>query len=73
MCVYIWPVISHLSMSIPTVVIVVVHSRGKSTLLRLLAKRQLPVPDNLDVLLVEQEVVGTELTALQVRHGLTGR
>ena len=34
--------------------------RGKSTLLRLLAKRQLPVPENIDVLLVEQEVVGDD-------------
>ncbi len=42
------------------------NGRGKSTLLRLLARRQLPVPENLDVLLVEQEVVGSELTALQV-------
>mmetsp|Transcript_28799 Transcript_28799/g.52898 ORF Transcript_28799/g.52898 Transcript_28799/m.52898 type:complete len:685 (-) Transcript_28799:233-2287(-) len=41
------------------------NGRGKSTLLRLLAKRQIPVPDNIDVLLVEQEVVGDERTALQ--------
>ena len=36
------------------------NGRGKSTLLRLLAKRQIPVPDTLDVLLVEQEIVGDE-------------
>lgn len=36
------------------------NGRGKSTLLRLLAKRQLPVPDSIDVLLVEQEVVGDD-------------
>jgi hypothetical protein len=42
------------------------YRRGKSTLMRLLATRQLPVPETLDVLLVEQEVVGTELTALEV-------
>ena len=28
---------------------------------------QLPVPETLDVLLVEQEVVGTEQSALEVR------
>lgn len=32
------------------------NGKGKSTLLRLIARRQVPVPDNLDVLLVEQEV-----------------
>ena len=36
------------------------NGKGKSTLLRLLAKRQIPVPDTLDVLLVEQEIVGDE-------------
>lgn len=36
------------------------NGRGKSTLLRLLAKRQIPVPDTIDVLLVEQEIVGDE-------------
>ena len=30
------------------------NGKGKSTLLRLLARRQIPVPENLDVLLVEQ-------------------
>ncbi len=30
------------------------NGMGKSTLLRLLARRQIPVPENLDVLLVEQ-------------------
>lgn len=41
------------------------NGRGKSTLLRLLAKRQLPVPENLDVLLVEQEIEGGEQSALE--------
>ncbi|GAX85748.1 hypothetical protein CEUSTIGMA_g13163.t1 [Chlamydomonas eustigma] len=41
------------------------NGKGKSTLLRLLAKRQIPVPETLDVLLVEQEIVGDERTALQ--------
>jgi ATP-binding cassette subfamily F protein 1 len=41
------------------------NGKGKSTLLRLLARRQIPVPDTLDVLLVEQEVVGDERSALQ--------
>ncbi|KAL6782065.1 hypothetical protein ACKKBF_B10535 [Auxenochlorella protothecoides x Auxenochlorella symbiontica] len=40
------------------------NGKGKSTLLRLIARRQVPVPDNLDVLLVEQEVVGTDQSAL---------
>ena len=30
------------------------NGKGKSTLLRMVARRQLPVPDALDVLLVEQ-------------------
>lgn len=32
----------------------------------MLATRQLPVPETLDVLLVEQEVVGSDLSALEV-------
>ena len=40
------------------------NGKGKSTLLRMIAKRQVPVPENLDVLLVEQEVVGTNDSAL---------
>ena len=31
---------------------------------------QLPVPDTLDVLLVEQEVVGTQQSALEVRSAI---
>lgn len=30
------------------------NGKGKSTLLRMIARRQVPVPENLDVLLVEQ-------------------
>lgn len=41
------------------------NGKGKSTLLRLIARRQIPVPEALDVLLVEQEVVGDESSALQ--------
>ena len=41
------------------------NGKGKSTLLRMIARRQVPVPENLDVLLVEQEVVGTEASALE--------
>lgn len=41
------------------------NGKGKSTLLRMIARRQLPVPENLDVLLVEQEVVGSSQSALQ--------
>ncbi len=36
------------------------NGKGKSTLLRMIARRQVPVPEHLDVLLVEQEVVGDE-------------
>lgn len=41
------------------------NGKGKTTLLKLMARRQIPVPDSIDVLLVEQEVVGTEQSALQ--------
>ncbi|KAI3878844.1 hypothetical protein MKX03_000654 [Papaver bracteatum] len=41
------------------------NGTGKSTLLKLLAWRKIPVPKNIDVLLVEQEVVGDEKSALE--------
>ncbi|CAH1414803.1 unnamed protein product [Lactuca virosa] len=41
------------------------NGKGKSTLLKLLAWRKIPVPKNIDVLLVEQEIVGDDKTALQ--------
>ncbi|KAL6538129.1 hypothetical protein OROGR_012117 [Orobanche gracilis] len=41
------------------------NGTGKSTLLKLLAWRKIPVPMNTDVLLVEQEVVGDDKTALE--------
>ncbi|CAN1803617.1 ABC transporter F family member 4 [Linum perenne] len=41
------------------------NGMGKSTLLKLLAWRKIPVPKNIDVLLVEQEVVGDDKSALQ--------
>ncbi|WKA10488.1 hypothetical protein VitviT2T_028055 [Vitis vinifera] len=41
------------------------NGMGKSTLLKLLAWRKIPVPKNIDVLLVEQEVIGDDNTALQ--------
>lgn len=41
------------------------NGMGKSTLLKLLAWRKIPVPKNIDVLLVEQEVIGDDKTALQ--------
>ncbi|KAF5206355.1 Abc transporter f family member [Thalictrum thalictroides] len=40
------------------------NGKGKSTLLKLLAWRKIPVPKNIDVLLVEQEVVGDDRIAL---------
>lgn len=41
------------------------NGKGKSTLLRLLAKRQIPVPEAIDVMLVEQEVTADDRTALE--------
>ncbi|VVA90844.1 unnamed protein product [Arabis nemorensis] len=40
------------------------NGKGKSTLLKLLAWRKIPVPKNIDLLLVEQEVVADETSAL---------
>lgn len=41
------------------------NGKGKSTLLKLIGWRKLPVPDYIDVLMVEQEVVGDGTPALQ--------
>lgn len=41
------------------------NGTGKSTLLKLLEKRKVPVPKNIDVLLVEQEIVGDDKTAIE--------
>ncbi|WJX65450.1 ABC transporter F member 4 [Trifolium repens] len=41
------------------------NGMGKSTLLKQHAWREIPVPKNIDVLLVEQEVVGDDKTALE--------
>ncbi|XP_050383373.1 ABC transporter F family member 4-like [Argentina anserina] len=41
------------------------NGMGKSTLLKLLAWRKIPVPKNIDVLLVEQEVVGDNRSAIE--------
>ncbi|KAL4316473.1 hypothetical protein S245_052712 [Arachis hypogaea] len=41
------------------------NGKGKSTLLKLLSWRKIPVPKNIDILLVEQEVVGDDKTALE--------
>ncbi|KAL6884515.1 hypothetical protein ACP4OV_010451 [Aristida adscensionis] len=41
------------------------NGMGKSTLLKLLSWRQVPVPRNIDVLLVEQEIIGDERSALE--------
>ena len=47
------------------------NGRGKSTLLRFLSTRRLPVPAGVDVLLVEQEDrIQTEQEYLQVMEGL---
>ena len=42
------------------------NGKGKSTLMRMLAKRQIPVPLSIDVMLVEQEVVADDRSALEV-------
>jgi ATP-binding cassette subfamily F protein 1 len=44
----------------PASLVAVPYVQGKSTLLKLMARRQIPVPENIDVLLVEQEVVGMD-------------
>ncbi|KAM3307878.1 hypothetical protein P3S67_009622 [Capsicum chacoense] len=41
------------------------NGMGKSTLLKLLAWRKIPVPKNIDVLLVEQEIIGDDRTAVE--------
>ncbi|XP_047340649.1 ABC transporter F family member 4 [Impatiens glandulifera] len=41
------------------------NGMGKSTLLKLLAWRKIPVPKNIDLLLVEQEIVGDNRTAIE--------
>jgi len=41
------------------------NGKGKSTLMKMLAKRQIPVPANIDVMMVEQEVVGDDRTAIE--------
>lgn len=41
------------------------NGKGKSTLLRMLATREIPVPETIDVMLVEQEVQADERTALE--------
>lgn len=41
------------------------NGKGKLTLLKLLAWRKIHVPKNIDILLVEQEIVGDEKTAIQ--------
>ena len=40
-------------------------SNDGATIMKLLARRKLPVPDFIDILLVEQEVVGDDRTALE--------
>ncbi|KAI7733738.1 hypothetical protein M8C21_002958 [Ambrosia artemisiifolia] len=42
------------------------NGKGKSTLLKLLASRKLPVPKNVDLFLMEQEVPADDRTALQL-------
>lgn len=40
------------------------NGSGKSTLLRHIANRELPIPENISILYVEQEIEGTDTTAL---------
>ncbi|CDF38224.1 unnamed protein product [Chondrus crispus] len=39
---------------------------GKTTLMRAIARRELPVPDEMDIVYVEQEIEGSDKTPLQV-------
>jgi len=41
------------------------NGKGKTSLMKMLGQRKIPVPENIDVLLVEQEMEGTERTALR--------
>jgi ABC-type glutathione transport system ATPase component len=41
------------------------NGKGKSTLLRMLATREIPVPESIDVMLVEQEVMADDRTAVE--------
>lgn len=47
------------------------NGKGKSTLLRLIARRQIPVPEALDVLLVEQ--VLPVLSLYKMLHGIAAQ
>ena len=50
------------------------NGKGKSTLLRMVARRQVPVPDSLDVLLVEQVGCWGPLpSAIRLRPACKGR
>jgi ATP-binding cassette, subfamily F, member 3 len=40
------------------------NGSGKSTLMRHIASREIPIPSNLSILHVEQEVVGDDMTAI---------
>ena len=40
------------------------YHRGKTTLLKCLAAHKIPVPDGVDVLLVEQEVSASEISVV---------
>lgn len=39
---------------------------GKTTLMRAIAQRELPIPEEMDIVYVEQEIAGSEKTPLQV-------
>lgn len=39
---------------------------GKTTLMRAIARRELPIPEDMDIVYVEQEIAGCEKTPLQV-------
>jgi ATP-binding cassette, subfamily F, member 1 len=41
------------------------NGKGKSTLLRMLATREIPVPESIDVMLVEQEVMADDRSAVE--------
>lgn len=42
---------------------------GKSTLLKALAERDVPIPPHIDIYLLDREIAASDMTALEVRAG----
>lgn len=45
---------------------------GKSTLLKALAAREVPIPEHIDMYLLDREIAASDMTALAVRWSWTG-